>query len=64
MYKFATQEAGISDPDDPILLKLYKHGVFRHDPIFFRSKGKWTRTFPRSKKKLTIKRTTTRKSKQ
>lgn len=64
VYKFATQEAGISDPDDPILLKLYKHGVFRHDPIFFRSKGKWTRTFPRSKKKLSIKRNTTRKSRR
>jgi hypothetical protein len=64
VYKFATQEAGISDPDDPILLKLYKHGVERRDPIFFRSKGKWTRTFPRSKKKLSIKRNTTRKSRR
>ena len=62
VYKFATQEAGISDPDDPILLKLYEHGVERRDPILFRSKGKWSKTFPRSKKKLTIKRNKTRKS--
>ena len=64
VYQFATQEAGISDPDDPILLKLYKHGVFRHDPILFRSKGKWSKTFPRSKKKLSVKRNTTRKSRR
>ena len=61
VYEFATQEAGISDPDDPILLKLYERGVERRDPILFRSKGKLTRTFPRSKKKLTIKRNKTRK---
>jgi len=56
VYMFATQEAGITDPDDPILLKLYKHGIRRQDPILYWDKGKWTPVFPTWKKKLTIKR--------
>jgi hypothetical protein len=56
VYMFATQEAGISDPDDPILLKLYKHGVKRYNPILYFDKGRWTPVFPSWKKKLTIKR--------
>ena len=66
IYYYATEKAGINDPDHPILEKLYTHGVERKDPILFFDKkkgekgrlwghyGKWTSTFPVWKKKLPI----------
>jgi len=33
IYKYATTKGRITDPDDPILVRLYKHGVDRVDPI-------------------------------
>ena len=74
IYKYATNEAGIEDPDHPILKRLYSHGVERKDPVMFFDKrkgprrglwghrGKWTPTFPVWKKKMAFTRRSSRKS--
>ena len=74
IYEYATNEAGIEDPDHPILKRLYSHGVERKDPILFFDKrkgprrglwghrGKWTPTFPVWKKKMPFTRRSSRKS--
>ena len=68
IYEYATQEAGINDPDHPILVKLYSHGVKRVDPILFLDKkkglhgGRWTPTFPSWKRKLSVTRRNLRRS--
>jgi hypothetical protein len=74
VYRYATQKAGISDPDHPILQRLYNNGIIRRDPIMFWDKkkgqpghmwgrrGKWTKTFPIWKKKMEYTRRTPRRS--
>jgi len=70
IYEYATQEAGINNPDDPILVQLYNHGIKRVDPILFLDKkkgphgGRWTKEFPEWKKKMPATRRNGRKSKR
>ena len=74
IYEYATNNAGIDDPDHPILKRLYSHGVERHDPVLFFDKrkgprrglwghrGRWTPTFPVWKKKMPFTRRSSRTS--